>query len=42
MCFEACEMHSNAQGNRVILAVSDADEPTDQNAVGTLIEARSE
>ena len=28
------------KGNRVILAVSDADEPTDQNAVGTLIEAR--
>ena len=27
-------------GNRVILAVSDADEPTDQHAVGSLIEAR--
>ena len=33
-------MHSERSGNRVILAVSDADEPTDQNAVGTLIEAR--
>ena len=27
-------------GNRVILAVSDADEPTDQRAVGSLVEAR--
>jgi len=27
-------------GNRVILGVSDADEPTDQRAVGSLIEAR--
>ncbi len=26
--------------NRVLLAVSDADEPTDQNAVGSLLEAR--